>query len=149
MRNFAGVQPVAEGFDGGCFAASSRRKGSGVSAANLGPWCFGEWVSVLGQAASAVTIENSTRPAIERLAPRGREPDAANLPPRCIPLPPKNLLLRCRNPRPPDKTRRIPKPLDHDRGQVLGLVRHTGARAHCIAILMANMWRRFTLLQRA
>src|SRR6185436_11377822 len=59
-------------------------------------------------------------------------------------------LLRRRIPaRTTDIARRVAEPLDHDRGEVLGLAGNAGAGAHRIAILMLEVRRRLALLQRA
>src|SRR5579883_1470402 len=86
--------------------------------------------------------DDTARPKARRREqrPPGKHPSS---PPK------KDLLLRCSDPRPPHKTRRIPKTLDHYRGQVLGLVCHTGAGTHSVAVLMAKVWRNLALLQRA
>src|SRR5882724_3225242 len=57
--------------------------------------------------------------------------------------------LRRRGLRPPDKPCRVAEALDHDGGQVLGLVRHAGAGAHGVAVLMRKMRWALPLLQRA
>src|SRR5260370_42573543 len=59
------------------------------------------------------------------------------------------LLLRRRVPPTPDKSRRVPKTLGHHRGQVFCFIRHAGAGAHGVAVLMRKMCRRLPLLQRA
>src|SRR3984893_1905904 len=58
-------------------------------------------------------------------------------------------LLRRRDSRPTDIPRRIAKTFRHHRGQVFCLARHAGAGAHGVAVLMREMRRRQSLLQRA
>lgn len=79
MRNFDGLHLAAEGFEADGFeAASSRMKGSGVSAASFGAWCFAECrVITLDQAASPVTIDKSNMTAIDEMAPQDPKPGAA------------------------------------------------------------------------
>src|SRR5215216_1113694 len=60
------------------------------------------------------------------------------------------VLLRRRIPAgTPHIARRVAEPLDHDRGEVLGLAGDAGAGAHGIAILVLEVRRRFAFLQRA
>src|ERR1700687_5207396 len=58
-------------------------------------------------------------------------------------------LLRCGGSWAADIAGRVPKPLDHHRGQVLFLIGHAGAGAHGVAVLVREMSRPLSLLQRA
>src|SRR5437879_5417732 len=55
-------------------------------------------------------------------------------------------LLRRGGSRPPDKPGRLAEALHHDRGQILGLVRHAGAGTHGVAVLVRKMRGRLALL---
>src|SRR2546430_14812156 len=58
-------------------------------------------------------------------------------------------LLRRRGTRPPDIAGRVAEALHHHSRQILGFVRHAGAGAHGVAVLMPKLRRRVALLPSA
>ena len=109
--------------------------------------------------ASLANREYRTDAAVIPVIPRTRGPiprsqltrsaDAARATTRIVPLRGTTTTPPRRSGRAADIAGLIAEALDHHRGQILGLVRHAGAGAHGVAVLMREMRRRLALLQRA